>query len=343
MDHLRRAVIAAGKLLGRTDSWATDLRIVDFLAKFRYRDSVDRLIELLECYVKEPGRVKSGRLSLQLRKAANDTLTALTGAFHPMNQPEKWREFWEREKDNIKIDKIAKDAAAKISQEVYTVVKSDFFGIPVKGSRVVFVIDISGSMQWSLAGGRGARGTGRGQSGGGGGGTIKIDKAKSELLKAVNGLPPETQFNVIFYADDVTRWHRKLVLATNRNKRALARRLEGENANGWTNMFDALKAGLELKSLDYGDHYDSSVDEIFILSDGVPTAGEVTDPADVVKLITETNKYSGVRINTIYLGGTEDGRGGTRGGGAVGGRSGAWLMRELAERNGGRFVWPSRD
>ncbi|MHC4921732.1 MAG: HEAT repeat domain-containing protein, partial [Planctomycetota bacterium] len=137
MDHLRRAVIAAGKLLGCTDSWATDLRIVDFLAKFRYRDNVDRLIELLERYVKEPGRVKSGRLSLQLRKAANDTLTALTGAFHPMNQPEKWREFWEREKDNIKVDEIAKNAAAKISQKGHTVVKSDFFGIPVKGSRVV--------------------------------------------------------------------------------------------------------------------------------------------------------------------------------------------------------------
>ena len=44
-------------------------------------------------------------------------------------------------------------------------------------------------------------------------------------------------------------------------------------------------------------------------------------PAEIIELITETNRFSKVRIHTIYMGGGE-----------------STFMRGLAAQNGGRYV-----
>ena len=122
IDHLRHAVVGAGKLLGKTRSWPTDLAIIDFLERFRYRDSIPRLIELLEFFASNPDKLKTGR---QIRTRANEALTALTGAHHSMEKPEAWREFWEQEKGRLKV--VERVAAAKSKPGT---VSSEFFGIP---------------------------------------------------------------------------------------------------------------------------------------------------------------------------------------------------------------------
>ncbi|MHC4512487.1 MAG: HEAT repeat domain-containing protein [Planctomycetota bacterium] len=334
VDHLRRAVIAAGRHLAKVDQRPTGAALIDFLERFRYRESVPCLIALLERIKSDPSLIRADSLTAALRQRANEVLCALTGAFFAMNRPDQWREFWERDGHKIQVDKIAANASAKQQKKGHTVT-GEFFGIPVRGRRVVFIIDVSGSMEWPMP----QRGSGT-SSDRNAGEIRKIDKAKKELLKAVEGLPPENKFNVVFYANEVRRWKKKkkLVPASASNKKSLASTLRGEKANGGTNLFGGLKMGLELKSLIYGGRYDTNVDEIFVLSDGVPTVGDVIEMDEILRLIGETNRYSGVRINAIYLGSHSDERHpGNRGKSE---REGGEFMKKLAEQNGGRFVWP---
>ena len=64
------------------------------------------------------------------------------------------------------------------------------------------------------------------------------------------------------------------------------------------------------------------IDELFLLSDGVPTAGDVKDPDEILAIVKQANRYLHVRINTVFTG--------------VG--QGADFLRKLAEQNDGVFV-----
>ena len=333
VDYLRRAVIAAGRHLAKVDQRPTGAALIEFLERFRYHESVPCLIALLERFKTDPSLIRADSLTAALRQRANEVLCALTGAFFPKDRPDQWREFWERDSHKIQVEKIAANASAKQAKKGYTVT-GEFFGIPVRGRRVVFIIDVSRSMQWPMP----QRGSGTG-SDRKAGQIRKIDKAKQELLKAVESLPPENKFNVVFYSNDVRRWQKKkLVPASPSNKKSLANRLSRERADGATNLFGGLKMGLELKSLVYGGRYDTNVDEIFVLSDGVPTVGDVIEMDEILRLVAETNRYSGVRINAIYLGShSDERRPGNRGKSE---REGGEFMKQLAEQNGGKFVWP---
>ena len=62
-----------------------------------------------------------------------------------------------------------------------------------------------------------------------------------------------------------------------------------------------MQEALKIKSQVYGTRYESNVDEIFVLSDGAPTVGEVTDPIEILRLVKEANKFANMRINTIFI------------------------------------------
>ncbi|MEE2886694.1 MAG: VWA domain-containing protein, partial [Planctomycetota bacterium] len=329
-DHLRRAVIAAGAHLGSVVERPTCNALVDFLETFRYPGSVPVLIALLERLNTDSTLSRPNKLSAAMPQRVNHVLKTMTGAIVPKDDPAQWREFWAKEGSKIDVTKIARKKTSGASQGGTV---SEFFGIPIQGRRIVFIIDVSGSMGWPMP--QEAAGTSasrdRGQ-------ILKIDKAKQELLKAVNGLEPHHKFNVVVYSNNVQKWQKGVVPANKKYKKSLAQRMRGQRANGGTNLFGGLKSGLQMKSLVYGARYDSNVDEIFLLSDGVPTVGDVTNMNEILKLIGETNRYSGVRINAIYLGSKSDER--RQGNGGRSERDGGDFMKKLADQNGGQFAWP---
>lgn len=328
-DHLRRAVIAAGAHLGSVVQRPTGNALVDFLATFRYQDSVPGLIGLLERLNTDPSLSRADKLTAAMAQRVNDVLQAMTGAILPKDDPAQWRKFWAAEGSKIDVTKIAKKKTD--ARDGGTV--SGFFGIPIRGRRIVFIIDFSGSMDWLMPQEAGGTSASRDR-----GKIKKIAKAKQELLQAVNSLGPQHKFNVVRYSMDVRKWQKGLVPATKKYKKSLARYLQGQEANGGTNLFGGLKSGLEMKSLVYGSRYDSHVDEIFILSDGVPTVGDVTNMAEILRLVGETNRYSGVRINSIYLGSKSNER--RPGNGGRSEREGGEFLKKLADQNGGQFAWP---
>jgi hypothetical protein len=117
---------------------------------------------------------------------------------------------------------------------------ANFFGLYAKGTRFVYIIDCSGSMQgmrWKLA--------------------------KQELIDSINQLPENMEFMVLLYNHDAwAMFNRRLnevdlVTATDDNKRRFLRWLVKQHPNGWTRPKTALAVALERQP-----------DAIFLLSDG---------------------------------------------------------------------------
>lgn len=283
---LTLAVHAAASALGRT-TWRADMAIVRLLDQFRSLDNVPALIAVLERFRDHPEEVKSGKLSGLLQYQVRELLVATTGAIFPADQPDKWRELWERERQTMKL------AEKPPPRGPENTVAGGFCGIPVQGTRVVFVLDLSGSMNWPVvnkgtAGRDGKRG---------------IEYAKEELERAMNSISPHAQFNLVTFNGDAKAvlWSKDMVVASDKNRERFLKYVSGLEAEGGTNLWAGLEAALEIKSLVYGARYASNVDEVFVLSDGAPSVGDVVDPTEILHLVNESNRFAKVRINTVFL------------------------------------------
>lgn len=286
-ETVRGAVRACIDALGRA-TWRADMAIVRFLDDFRTAEAVPALIVLLERFRDHPEELKSGRLSGLLQFQVHELLVSMTGAVFPADQPDKWRQFWEAEKDRIQVTE------KHTPQSGGNTVAGDFFGIPIEGTRVVFILDLSGSMDWKLRGhqGEGTKGPRTG-----------LDFLKQELRRVVTSLPPNSQFNLITFNGNPKPdlWNKDLVPATDKNRDRVLKYIDGLDADGGTNLWCALEEALKVKSLVHTSRYETTVDELFVLSDGAPSVGEVIDPQQILRLVKETNRFASLRINTVFV------------------------------------------
>ena len=320
-EVLRLVVRSAIKALGRSN-WRADMALVRLLGDFRSVEAVPALIAILEHFRDQPDDVKSGKLSGLLLYQTHELLVSMTGAVFPATSPEKWREFWEKEKDKIQVTK-----KRELSGHEKTVA-GGFCGIPVQGTRVVFIVDLSGSMDWNMdkteADGRKTL-------------QKRIDFAKKELSRAMDVIAPNAMFNLVtFNGDDKAEaWKKDLQPATEGNRKQFKKYVEEMRALGGTNVWAGLQEALKIKSQVYGTRYESNVDEVVVLSDGAPTVGEVQDPHEILKLVKEANKFAGMRINTIFISSAtppEEARNMPKMD-----MTPQELMKKMAEDNGGKF------
>ncbi|MBX3463671.1 MAG: HEAT repeat domain-containing protein [Planctomycetes bacterium] len=320
--ELRRAVVACSEALGRA-TWRADMALVRFLDEFRAAEAVPALIGVLERFRNRPEDVRSGRLSGLLQFQVHELLAGMTGAVIPADQPEKWRQLWESRQGNLVVAEKRATAAGGATAA------DGFCGIPIQGTRVLFVLDLSGSMDWPMRGRE--QGTSRKRAASG------IDFAKQELHRAMTAIAPNAQFNLITFNGDPKPeiWSKDLVVATDKNKERFLKFVDGLKARGGTNLWGALEESLAIRSLVQGTRYDCNVDEIFILSDGAPSVGAVVDPIEILRLVKETNRFASVRINTVFVN-TEPPPEMRQPAGAAA-VTPAELMRRLAEQNGGKF------
>src|SRR5262245_20641188 len=311
-DERDRAIRATMRLFGLI-GWRTDMDLIASVVGFPHASAVPPLIEILARKETTDALETAVNRSASplLRSRAYDCLRGLTGAVIPMDQPQLWREFWAKVKDEIVIP------TQLPSRRHPGNTASTFFGIPVQGREIAFLIDTSGSMDEQFAGtttgGRSRRDRSQ---------PSRLMAAKEQLLQAVQVMAPESRYHVLTFADRAQDWSRKPVPPTPAATRSLVELLAHFHAEGGTNVYEGLVQALALDQLHFGQEAKLSIDELFVLSDGEPTQGLVKDPDEILRLVREANRYLSVRINCVF----------------TGSGVGAGFLKRLAEENGGVFV-----
>ena len=137
---------------------------------------------------------------------------------------------------------------------------------------IVFVVDKSGSMSGE-----------------------KISQVKSVFTKIISELPPDDYFNVIFFDTDMRTYSTTLMEANTKNKADAANFVNSLDANGGTDINQALLEAVGMFNAD-----SNRVPIIVFLTDGEPTEG-ITSPYVIRKNIKDANKEK-VSIFTIAFG-----------------------------------------
>jgi len=140
----------------------------------------------------------------------------------------------------------------------------------------------------------------------------KVDILKRELERVLWMLPANTNVNIITFDANHRRWQDELQPLRGEGRTRAVNFARSINTGFGTNIFDSLELALQ----------DRRVDTIFLLSDGQPTRGRITNPGQILQEIGRQNQARGATIHTIAFGAESD------------------FLRQLAAQNGGvyRFV-----
>ncbi len=308
------AAKAAAEAIGKA-SWRGDMALVQLLDEWRIAEAMPALIGVLERYKTQSADVASGKLSPLLLYRTHELLVAMTGAVIPADSPDQWRALWEREKANLDVTAKHEPKAAP------TTVAGGFCGLPVQGNRVLFILDLSGSMAFKMPDGSSTR----------------LDFAQKQLELAMQSISPNSSFNLVTFNGNPKAkiWSKDMVPANDKNRDKFLKFVAGLRADGGTNLWSGFELGLKVRSLVHGDRYESNVDEVFILSDGAPSVGDVIDPIEILRLVREANRFAGMRINTIFITSTDPAEAAPMPWMTI---SPTELMRRMAAENGGKFI-----
>ena len=259
------------------------------LARFHDKRCIPPLIEFLQ-------RKDIARL----REDARAALLSLTGQKHgPFPGP--WKKWWEEKGETFLLPK--NPVPHIVSDDSKT--GGTFYGISTFSDRVLYIIDISGSMDRLPRKGAAKRQT-------------KMDVAKKQLMGAIHGLNPTDQFGVIFFNHSVIPWQPKAKTASEGTKKVIQNWVFKQEPVGGTNIHDALEAGFRFAATTTGRPV---VDTIFFLTDGRPTAGRLMDPNRILDSVRNWNASLHLRIHAVGIGEDHD----------------ADFMRELAKIGGGEY------
>jgi hypothetical protein len=182
---------------------------------------------------------------------------------------DKWKEWWAANKDSFEFGKKGEAKEAKTQERVAGEKKPVFFGTEVRSSRLVFVIDVSGSMKMTDAPDNpdDPEIVKKLQDGEPNPDLARIARARKELKTAIENLQPWQRFNVLTFSDAFKTWQQDLTPATDANKKSALDFVANLKEGGGTYTDDAFKRAFDMKE----------IDTIFFLSDGAPQK-KVTNP-----------------------------------------------------------------
>ena len=311
-------------------AWQVRALAVAMCIQGRLIEAVEPLIDALE---DENGR---------LRKDIDDALHALVGV-RLYGDVELWKRWLGENRE-----KLAEQARALAADGAYDEplgpmedwptravgAESDgekrggttaFYGITSYSKRIVFIIDISRSMQDEAQEMPTVTGDARhpyqeprGRS--------KMAIARWQLHRVVHDLPEDATFNIVVYSESYKVWETKMMRARSREKKAAHAFIRGLVANGTTNIGDSLDKALELAG-EAGALADEApdglaADTLYLLSDGNPNRGRVNVLSKLLSEFVQRNRRARLVVHTI----------------GIGEAAGSSFLENLASGTGGQYV-----
>ena len=198
-----------------------------------------------------------------------------------------------------------------------------FFDLEVESDRVLFVVDFSGSMQEPITLKAATTAASPGQT------MTKAQLVVAELKKMIMSLPDGALVNLVVFSDEVRIWraegNRPSLVKIDDEARddLLGRFLDSLRPAGPTNLYDALEKAFDFAGRALHDKaYSAGFDTIYVISDGAPTAGAVTDKEEILRRVRETNNLRKLTVNCITFGQQND----------------TDFLGKMAQENGGRHI-----
>jgi HEAT repeat protein len=256
-EHASGALEQLAELPLLKDDFAFRRAVVQALTRVRSKTAIAALIRLLAT-IKGEARADAVRY-----------LTDVSGQQLGI-EALAWSAWWEANEKTFTFPPEDKPAVVQaLAAARQPAAGPTYYGLPLSGSRIVFVLDTSGSMEGP-----------------------RIIAAKRELSRAIEELPQDVEFSIVSFALRPLVWQPKLVPASAENKHSALYFVAAVKGIGnGTASYDALETALG---------FDGEV--IYFLTDGAPNGGKVTSPPDIVRTITRANLYRRLTINSLGIG-----------------------------------------
>ena len=255
------------------EDWSTRLTALEGLERLRTRAAVGAIVARVQ---EESGQVLA-RFAESLWRLTGKPFRARASA---------WREWWAAEGESF--EPIAPSELARLEEErrerdLRQVTRTSFFGLRIVSRRVVFVVDVSGSMLEPL---RGPFAEAAGE--------VRLEVAQRELARAIGALEPGTLFNVIPFSDGVAPWLKSADASREEGREGVLAFVSRLGARGGTNLYGALRVAFA----------DPDADTVVVLSDGEPSTGEVIDPGAIREHVRRWNADRHIVIDCVAIGGS---------------------------------------
>jgi len=234
----------------------------------------------------------------RVRAAIRDALGQLTGMDLPAGDPDQWEEWWQRVADDFLVNE---DALVGVAPEQ----GARFFGIPLESDVVVFLLDVSGSMEQPASDDRL--------------GPSRLHVASRELVRCLDSLENGTRFNIVLFNETLLPFRASPEPKSDASARQVREFLSPVDASGGTNLFGALEFALGLGNPELSRRVrGEELDTVVLLTDGVPSRGPVLIPEEIVHQVSMANRGMGIAVHTVTAGLGDDP-----------------FLRDLAARNNG--------
>ncbi len=238
----------------KSKEWPMRAAAIKGLGKIKLKEAVDALIDAL---AKEEGRLAGD---------AAEALAKLTGKdLGP--DAKHWKDWWKQQREGFAFP--AKAGAGAGAGTTYC-------GVPVTSKRIIFCLDISGSMSAKI------------------GTESRLEQAKKELSRVLKELDKATMVNMIFFDNQQEPWQKQMMLIKPNLEGAL-KKVSELQPRGGTNIYDTLEMAF----------LDPNCDTIFLLSDGAPGSGKFVNTEEILREIKKLNATRQIAIHTISLGKSE--------------------------------------
>ena len=288
---------AVSKALSPSSDSRFKVAAMDVLADHKFTGAVERILPLVATKEPLPVQITACRALAKLpdkrsisvlikymenaKKDAigrgmcesNGTLRSLTGLEYSPD-PSTWKGWWDTNEKTFEIK------TAKLMYNYELNEKSDvsYYEIPLVENRMVFVLDISGSM---IAGGHPSR----------------LEAAVKDMTAVIQRLTDKQFFNIVTFSSKVHRWmDAPMVPANEQMKQAAKKYLDGLKPGGGTQTALAFEDVLQKICVA------TNCETVFLVSDGGPNpwAKDIKMP-DQVRLISWINQFLKVRIHTTGI------------------------------------------
>lgn len=232
------------------------------------------------------------RIDGELLAESVEHLERISGEKHGVNSA-AWQAWCDSQGPKFRwpANMPQESAASRQGAPVY------YYNLPIRAQRIVFALDASKSM--------------------GLGGTVsRLAAAQQELVNTLEKLPDGTLFNIVVFQAQVATWQERLHPATPATRSHAAAFVRAQRPHGKTATYEALQTAIQMSP---------EPEVIYLLSDGLPSAGAITLPDRVLESIRQLNQRRRIRIHTLgTLAGPQDAAFGS-------------FLERLATQNAGEF------